>query len=323
MFVEALEITQHFTHPVLMAYKNVNDDIKSAVGAFVVVNKDGWIVTAGHNLTPYVRWLAEVEDTRSRINEINAVRFDNSLTAHERAKKLQGLPTVKGDSKAVLGAFWGWPNVVIRDITTADQLVPTGFENIIDLAVGRLEPFNPDWVKRYPVFKRSDGDFKAGTSLCKQGFPFNEFAPIFDEETGKLNLPEDLFPMSGFPTEGILTRVRQYELTDVDATGAAVKCDIGFPVQYIETSSPGLRGQSGGPTVDRHGTVWAIQVRTEFLSLGFEPKVPEKKRRFQNQSKNEKPPTVHQFQSVGLGVHPETISFFFKARGIKFELAEY
>lgn len=38
---------------------------------------------------------------------------------------------------------------------------------------------------------------------------------------------------------------------------------------FIETSTPRLRGQSGGPIFDVNGAIWAIQSQTHHLKLGF------------------------------------------------------
>ena len=62
-------------------------------------------------------------------------------------------------------------------------------------------------------------------------------------------------PVPFFPIEGILTR----QLDGGTASG-------GYPLRFIETSSPGLRGQSGGANTDVDGTVWAMQSRTQSYS---------------------------------------------------------
>ncbi len=87
---------------------------------------------------------------------------------------------------------------------------------------------------------------------------------------------------------------------------------IPFPFKYIETSTPGLKGQSGGPTIDVNGVVWAIQAKTLHLPLGFDPQVPGKKGQ-----------TEHQFLNVGLGIHPETLLSFFRNQKIQYETASY
>ena len=53
-------------------------------------------------------------------------------------------------------------------------------------------------------------------------------------------------------------------------------------VHYLETSSAGLLGQSGGPIFDIDGTVWAMQSRTTHLPLGFAPKVNTKAKKSRN-----------------------------------------
>ena len=104
-----------------------------------------------------------------------------------------------------------------------------------------------------------------------------------------------------FPNEGILTR----QLI-VDANAPIF---MGF----LETSSPGLLGQSGGPVFDTQGTVWAIQGHTSPLPLGFSPPVPGGKA-------GEK---EHQFLNVGRGVHPATIVGLLNQANIKHTLSAY
>jgi hypothetical protein len=81
----------------------------------------------------------------------------------------------------------------------------------------------------------------------------------------------------------------------------------GFPVSFVETSSPGLRGQSGGPTFDVEGNIWAIQSQTRHLPLGFSPEI-------KDGGQNHK---EHQFLNVGMGTHVETLLGLFKLIGIK------
>jgi hypothetical protein len=92
----------------------------------------------------------------------------------------------------------------------------------------------------------------------------------------------DLPALATFPNDGILTR-------NVNMVDPNTKRQIHF----LETSSAGLRGQSGGPIFDVNGHVWALQSRTTHLPLGFAPKV----------KANGKEITEHQFMHVGWGVH--------------------
>jgi hypothetical protein len=76
---------------------------------------------------------------------------------------------------------------------------------------------------------------------------------------------------------------------------------------FIETSSPGMRGQSGGPVFDVDGRVWGIQRRTHHLDLGFSPRV--------RTSAGE---TVeHQFLIVGIATHPSELIDLAEEKGVR------
>ncbi len=83
-------------------------------------------------------------------------------------------------------------------------------------------------------------------------------------------------------------------------------------MRLIETSSPGLKGQSGGPIFDKDGVIWGIQSTTHCLPLGFSPAVPDGK-------PHEK---EHQFLNVGRGVHADTIVGAMNRVGIKFQISQ-
>jgi hypothetical protein len=83
----------------------------------------------------------------------------------------------------------------------------------------------------------------------------------------------------------------------------------------LETSSPGLKGQSGGPIVDTRGVVWGIQSKTANLSLGFDPTVPSEDGKKQGSRKE------HQFLNVGWAAHPETIVGLLKEKGVSHTLS--
>jgi hypothetical protein len=112
------------------------------------------------------------------------------------------------------------------------------------------------------------------------------------------SVPPDQAQIAFFPIEGIYTRT-----INIDPPNPAP----GFPLMFVETSSPGLRGQSGGPTFDTDGAIWAIQSQTGHLPLGFSPEIKE----------GGKAQKEHQFLNVGMGVHVETVLGFFNQLGIK------
>jgi hypothetical protein len=107
-----------------------------------------------------------------------------------------------------------------------------------------------------------------------------------------------------FPIDGIFTRIREVVITPNSPP---------YRILLVETSTPGLRGQSGGATFDTKGTVWAIQTRTIHVPLGFDPPVPGGKA-------GEK---EHQFLNLGQGVHPETMFHLFNKNKIDFKVSNY
>jgi hypothetical protein len=111
-----------------------------------------------------------------------------------------------------------------------------GWDEVADIGLGRLEPFNPSIVGNYPKLKRDTADLDdigPGTSLCRLGFLFVQLAPTWDGT--QFVLPP--IPFTRFPIEGMFTRNLNIELVDPDGNPTALP----FPVKYVETSSPGLK----------------------------------------------------------------------------------
>ncbi len=79
-------------------------------------------------------------------------------------------------------------------------------------------------------------------------------------------------------------------------------------MKFVETSSPGLRGQSGGPIFDVNGHICALQSRTVHHQLGFSPVV-----KVGHREVNE-----HQFLNVGIGTHVEEITAFLDKHKISY-----
>ena len=295
MFQKAYAIASNFTFPVVLSRRTINGKCSSAIGSFVVLNNDGWVITASHIVKMYLEMQAEVDRVSKLKAETVSIQNDTSLSPKEKKKRLHKLPVLPVSLSQNCSAWWGFDGIEIKQF---DML------EVMDLAVGKLEPFNQNLVSTYPVFKDPAKNFTQGTSLCKLGFPFYSIQPIWDENTARFQLPPGSVPLPRFPIDGIYTRNRQM----VTADGSPFP----FPFIFLETSTPGLRGQSGGPIFDREGSIWAIQSQTDHLPLGFDPEVP-----------NSGGKKEHQFLNVGLGAHATTIIEFLKSREIAFQLSEY
>lgn len=292
MFVDAVRIASHFTHPVIISRRFWDGSVECACAAFIVVNRDGWILTAAHvieMLMEYQRHQGEIAKYQA---DVNAITNDSKLTAKQKRKQIGRLASNPRWVRNI-SYYWALPNLPATNIQnfTVNQMR--------DLATGRLQPFDPGSVQAYPIFKRVSGDLPTGRSLCKLGFPFHDVRATYDEASDQFTLASGVLPVPRFPLEGIHTR----DATFVDQAS-------GRQAKYIETSSPGLRGQSGGPIFDVEGKVWGLQSRTLHLPLGFSPTIKQGGRDV----------VEHQFLNVGLGTHVEEIIAFLNETHVSFQL---
>lgn len=279
MFANAVEIATHYTRPVIISIRFHDTTLESGMAAFVVVNDEGWIVTAAHLFRAMQAHPAHKKE----------------IAAHEAAKTILGkskkrakLPKRNPKWLTDFSYWWAGDGVGVRNIAADFDL---------DIAIAQLDPFDPAAIGAYPTFKDPATPLRQGTSLCRLGYPFHEFEPTF--KGGTFELPRGALPAPRFPLEGIFTR----NVMKPPAKGGTPK--------FIETSSPGLRGQSGGPIFDTDGVVWGIQSSTHHLDLGFSPTTTRGKTKV----------VEHQFLNVGLGVHPEIVDGFLTAKGVKFAKA--
>lgn len=230
---------------------------------------------------------AEIEEYNKRRR---AIEDDPKLNPKQKRKRLGQIDRNPAwiMEQAIL---WGFPQC---------RLINISIDEPADLAIGKLEPFDPSWVEEYPVLKNPSEPMPTGSSLCRLGFPFHEIRASYDQNTKTFSLEEGVLPVPRFPNDGIHTRVVLVATKDRSRT-----------VKFIETSSPGLRGQSGGPIFDTNGHVWAIQSQTNSFQLGFTPSV----------KIGEKEIFEHQFMHVGWGTHVEELINFLKAKNIAVSLS--
>jgi len=291
LFADACAKAFQFTRPVILSRRSVDGSCKSGVGTYVIVNPDGHFLTAGH----IVQQLVAQQEAVERLPEYErAVARIQANTTWQKKRKTRELRKLEAKSEhSVLrnsSAWWAYDGLRAEN----------GFMNMpIDLAIGQFKGWDPNWTKEYPRFKDPDKPLRAGTSLCRLGFPLHHITAEYRD--GQFHLPAEQMPPPFFPVEGIFTRQVFQKIDDWEHA---------YPAAFIETSSPGLRGQSGGPIFDVNGTVWGIQSQTQHFELGFQPKTGDGQ-------------VEHQFIGVGWGTHPAGVVGFMKSHGVDFRLAEY
>jgi S1-C subfamily serine protease len=264
MFARAVHVAQAFTRPLIVSTRLADGTVSSGCAAFVIVNDEGWMVTAGHVMS--------------------------ELAAYQQQS---AAPSGAGDSSRFTNVsyWWGKDGVTVAEMTV---------DPLADLAIGRLDPFDRREVPTYPTFGNSARPLLPGTALCRLGFPFHAIGATFLDATGQFELAEGTLPLPLFPLDGIHTRL--YSVVDPTSHRQA---------RFIEVSTPGLRGQSGGPVFDSEGVVWGIQSRTVHLPLGFNPKVMVGDREIEE----------HQFLNVGLAAHADEVVRLLGSRGARVRLS--
>lgn len=281
VFSEAYELASQYTWPVIITSKTIDDVVSCSGGAFVIINDDGWFITVAH-IFDLSKKLDYSEPLVSKYTqEVDQIQQNNSLTETDKINRINKLEK-DPDWLTDLSYWWGMDDAEIKNVAFLE-------EN--DLVIGRLKNFDLSTIESYPVFKNPE-NLKPGTSLCKLGFPFHDITATYNAEKHNFELCEGAVPVPRFPIEGIYTRDN---FEEDDTTGK-----VGL---FLETSSPGLPGQSGGPIFDINGNVWAIQSKTRSFSLDFGT-------------------NTEQYFNVGLGVHPKVIVDFLRQNDIEFNISD-
>ncbi len=267
MFADACEKMTRCTRPIISSALTVGGTLNSTIGSFVVINREGWALTAAHIVEPARRFRADSE--QMRIAEEAGESPDPSLL---RAQSF----------------WWSWDGVTQESM----HVYPD-----VDLAVVKLSGFRPEMIQEYPVFK-DPTKMRIGMSICRIGFPFVRAVTSYDSESGRFLINKGVLPVPFFPNDGIFTRT----LNGPSKEGRE------YDALFVETSSPGLRGQSGGPVFDRKGYIAAIQTTTAHMDMGFD-------------SVHAQDGTVvaKQFLNVGIGVHVKTVMQILDRLGIRYK----
>lgn len=293
MFESAIEKALKFTRPLHTISRTYNGLVSPGSATYFFVNDSGVAVTCKHvsNLIPHA------ENLNNTFLKFKAER-DKLPKDNKYRRHLQGLEAKYKYSKETTVQL---KNNFLNCFDKFDQIVCHSHPTL-DLAILEFKGFNKIYYTSHAIFIKDGKSVKQGKYLCRVGFPFPEFNnfrhnPDTDDiewtKTGNPNSPL-------FPIDGIVTRF------------------VGKPepggFAGIEMSTPGLRGQSGGPLFDVNGIVYGIQSLTNHLHLGFDIKDKEiihdgKKGKISN----------YPFLHVGICVHADRIKEFLTQHKIVFE----
>ncbi|MES2881936.1 MAG: trypsin-like peptidase domain-containing protein, partial [Bacteroidota bacterium] len=276
MFETAIEKIAGFTKPIHSISRTYGGLVLPGTSTFFFVNDNGVAITCKHvvNLIPSAdainQAFAKFREERDKIAKDG--KHKQNLKGLELKYKYGNETTVQ------------LKHNFVNSFDKIEQIVchvhPT-----LDLAIMEFKGFTKKFYNGHARFLKSGSQIKQGKYLCRFGYPFPEFNNFKHDQLldDIVWTDEGLTASPSFPIDGIVTRFL------ADAPGV---------ISGIELSTPGLRGQSGGPLFDSEATVYGMQFATNHLHLGFDVKDKEIiKEGTKNKVSN------YPFLHVGLCVH--------------------
>jgi hypothetical protein len=291
MFVEAIKKVSEFTRPIHTITRGYNSDlVMPGAATMFFVNELGVAITCNHVATIITQ--TEVANNKYSLFKKEkeslsiSKKYNRNLRDLEKKYQYQNGITVQ------------IKNMFIDCVDKLDNFEIISHP-VYDLAIIKLHGYLNLSYKNYAVFLKDENKIQQGRSLCRLGYPFPEFSNYkYNPKKDDIEWTDEGQPGTPrFPIDGIITR----HLLDSNNIVA------------IELSTPGLRGQSGGPLFDVDGKIYGMQSTTSHLHLGFDIKEVE----ISDGSKTRKV-SNYPFLHLGACVHARIIKSFLKENNIKF-----
>ena len=248
MFVEPIKEISKFTRPIQTITRVYgHKTITPGLSTLFFVNENGVAVTCKH----VAQLIVSSENINKKFEKFKTdvrnlkrdSKFKRNLKGLEIRYKYQKDTTVQ---------------IKHNFIGTVDSIkgITVQVHKKYDLAIIHFKGFNKINYEGYAKFLKNTSQIEQGKYLCRLGFPFPEYSNYkYDDNTDDIlfdNNKQINVPI--FPIDGIVTR----------------NVGEGSEIMGIEMSTPGLRGQSGGPLFDKNGIIYGLQQSTKHLHLGFD-----------------------------------------------------
>ena len=248
MFENAVEYVNRFTRPVhsIMRTYGSNRVLKGSATLFFV-NDEGIAITCKH----VAEQLIQANHLNNKYQLFTQSRFRLKSDEHYNMN-LKQLEQQYGYTKDFIVQMKSHFVQCFDRITSFD----THLHPHYDLAIIAFKGFTKKYYQGEAVFLKNVQAIKQGKSVCRIGFPFPEFSNFqYNYQADDIEWTKEGNPNSpSFPIDGIITRLIAQQ----------------GKIAGIEISTPGLRGQSGGPLFDANGIIYGMQSATRHLHLGFD-----------------------------------------------------
>ena len=294
MFTTAIETVANFTRPIHSILRTYGGkQVIPSSSTLFFVNDQGYAITCKH----VVELLLSSENVNQQFTQFKTERGrlanDGKFKQHVRGLELKY--NYNPDS---------YVEVRNNFLDCIDSM--SGFTCHVhptyDLAILKFNDFNRIMYTDHARFLKDGTSIRQGKMLCRLGFPFPEFTNFrYNEPADQIEwTSEGMMQSPRFPLEGMVTRF------------------LGDPsgVVGIELSTPGLRGQSGGPLFDQDGVVYGMQFSTKHLHLGFD--LIDKEIMVNNKTKKV---TDYSFIHLGQCIHVDVIKNFLRENNVPFREA--
>ncbi|MEP6845735.1 MAG: trypsin-like peptidase domain-containing protein [Panacibacter sp.] len=291
MFIKAIEEAANFTraiHTILRTY--AGKQIIPGAATIFFVNEEGYAITCKHVIEllatsdKLVKHYANFKTERDKLPR--DAKYQRNLKGLELKYKFNPETEIQVKNTFV-------------DCVDYMSGVTWHLHPKYDLAILKFDNFKNLLYKNYAVFKKDTSQVKQGKYLCRLGFPFPEFTNFkYTEATDDIEWTTTGINSSPrFPLEGMITR---FLVDDNKVFG-------------IEMSTPGLRGQSGGPLFDQDGIIYGMQFATKHLHLGFD--LIDKEILINNKVKKV---SDYSFIHLGQCIHVDAIKEFLREKQVNF-----
>jgi len=291
MFVNAIDKVNKFTRPIhTISREYGSTEVIPGAATLFFVNELGYAITCKH----VANVIAQADAVNKHYGEFNKeeANLPSSGKYKRKYKDLEKKYKYRtGLTTQIKNTFVG---CIDKFSSISIKMHPK-----YDVAILRFEGFTKLGYEKYATFLKDTSTIKQGKMLCRLGYPFPEFTNFrYNEKADDIEwTQEGKQSTPRFPMDGMITR----RLLDSGL-------DVG-----IELSTPGLRGQSGGPLFDENGIIYGMQASTHHLHLGFD--IKDKEINFGAQKKKV---SNYPFMHLGNCVHVDIIKAFLKEHNVKF-----